>query len=302
MKRIPHPILVFTLLSLAVLHACRQPTAPPPSRNAPDDTASLRIACVPTLDCLPLYYAVESGICDSLQLPLCIKTYQAQLDADTALMGKTVDAAFIDVVRLVHYRSTNRMKNVAKFLPTDGRWQLVADRQLRIGSLGKLKGRTVAVARHAISERWLQQIEDSLRWSVDDIFTPQINSYRVRFRMLENRQIDAAILPEPFATRAIVQGQRSLAAISSSRFEAGIYVKHTALTHRRKRAQLDLLKQAYAVAVRHLNAHSAGTLRTPHRRLPEVDSVLVRRYQLPPSVLDTLRLPHYRLPAPSSRL
>ena len=93
-------------------------------RRAPDDSTSLRIACTPTAESLPFYYAVRSGICDSIGLPLRVKTYFAQFDADTALLGRTVDGGVTDQYRAAYYRSRGKMRDFDLFsLSMDvGRW------------------------------------------------------------------------------------------------------------------------------------------------------------------------------------
>ena len=77
-----------------------------PQEAASVDTLALNIICTPTLDCLPFYHAVESGLCDSLGLQLAIRTERSQFDIDSIMRRTRVyDAAVIDDARLAHYRS-----------------------------------------------------------------------------------------------------------------------------------------------------------------------------------------------------
>ena len=142
-------------------------------RRAPDDSTSLRIACTPTAESLPFYYAVRSGICDSIGLPLRVKTYFAQFDADTALLGRTVDGGVTDQYRAAYYRSRGKMRDFDNFLSLDGRWSLVAGGRLRIRELHNLKGRTVGMARFANSDHYISRLRDSLRLKSDDLFYAQ---------------------------------------------------------------------------------------------------------------------------------
>lgn len=81
-----------------------------------------------------------------------------------------------------------------------------------------------------------------------------------------------------------MQGGRPLYAVSSRKHGVSLYVKTPILTHPRKAKQLELLKRVYNLSVEQLNSRPTAAL----------DSVLLKTYRLPQSVIDTLRLPHYR--------
>lgn len=283
-----NPLSFFLLVAIAMgvflLVACTERKADVGEGNAPNDTLSLRIACLPTLDCLPFHYAVESGLCDSLNLPLYIKTYQAQFDADTALLGSGFDGGVTDAARYAMYQRKGKMKAYTALISTDGIWKLVANGALRMKTAEKLKGRTVATARFSVSDAMVARLKDSLQFQTDDFLQPQINHYRLRREMLDNGQVDAAVLPEPFATWAVVQGGRPLYVASSRKYGVALYVKNTGLTHARKAKQIELLKRVYNLSVEALNNRPTNAL----------DSVLLKTYKLPQSVVDTLRLPRYR--------
>lgn len=252
-------------------------------RRAPDDSTSLRIACTPTAESLPFYYAVRSGICDSIGLPLRVKTYFAQFDADTALLGRTVDGGVTDQYRAAYYRSRGKMRDFDHFLSLDGRWSLVAGGRLRIRELRNLKGRTVGMARFANSDHYISRLRDSLRLKSDDLFYAQINSYRIRLLMLQNEQIDCAVLPEPYASRALAEGNVRLSTARPAEMQMSLFLRQRTLRNKRHRDQAQLLQKAYNLAVVALNKG-----RTPH-----LDTVLVRDYQVPANQLSAIRLPHY---------
>ena len=63
------------------------------------DTTVLRVAVMPAMSCLPVYYAERSGLADSLGLEMELLRYQAQMDIDTAIINGHVDVAFTDLIR-----------------------------------------------------------------------------------------------------------------------------------------------------------------------------------------------------------
>lgn len=270
--------------SLLALTACGGQATEQGTRNAPDDSLSLRVAILPTQGCLPLIYAVESGIADSLGLPLRYKLYRAQWDADTALLGKTVDAAYLDAARWAYYQNQGKLKGTTALLPISEQHSLLVGGHLRVRKVEKIKLRTLAAPRYTQQERYLHHLRDSMGWKQDDIFQPQINSYEIATRMLVNEQLDGVVLPEPWATQAAQQGQRVLARAQEFK-EAAIYVRPFKTTQTRKQKQSSLLKQVYNAAVEQLNA----------QRTPLVDSLLTQHYRITPEAARAVQLPRYTL-------
>ena len=118
------------------------------------DSLSLTIACLPTYESVPFYYAKAAGIADSLSLPLRIKTYQSQFDADTALLRGSVDAGVTDIVRQQHYARQGKMRGYVAWIPLQGEWQLLVGGRYRITELKQLKQRTIAIARYSSSDQY----------------------------------------------------------------------------------------------------------------------------------------------------
>ena len=155
--------------------------------------------------------------------------------------------------------------------------------RLRLTEMKQLKQRTIAIARYSSSDQYTAHLRDSLRWKFDDMLRPQINDYRVRQQMLDNEQIDAAVLPQPFALRAKGNGQRVLATLPSAYHQHTLYLSAQAQQDAKKSKQAQLLKRVYNAAVQRIN-HKPGAV---------LDSVLIRTYKLTPEQVKQVRLPHY---------
>lgn len=278
-----HLLVSSFLLLLLLPIACGSRVQEKGTRNAPDDSLSLRVAVLPTVGCLPVLYAVESGLADSLGLPLRYKLYRAQWDADTALLGRTVDAGYIDATRLDYYRARGQLRNATALVPMSETYRLVVGGHLRVRKMEHIKQRTIAAPRYTHQERYLHFLRDSLRLKQDDLYQPQINSYEIATRMLDNEQLDGLVLPEPWATQVLTQGHRVLG--TAQQFHAaGIYVKALGRKETRKTEQLRLFKRVYNLAVKQLNG----------RRTPLVDSLFTQRYKLTPEAAAQVQLPRYR--------
>ncbi len=101
--------------------------------------------------------------------------------------------------------------------------------------------------------------------------------------MLQNEQIDCAVLPEPYASRALAEGNVRLSVARPAEMQMSLFLRQRTLRNKRHRDQAQLLQKAYNLAVAALNKG-----RTPH-----LDTVLVRDYQVPANQLSAIRLPHY---------
>lgn len=248
------------------------------------DTAALRIALLPVLDCLPFYYAEASGICREQGLKRSeFLSFTAQWDADTALLGGTVDGAFMDVVRLHHYRGKGH--KLIGVCATDGRWALMTSPTLRAKKVDQLTGRMVAHSRLSASE-WL--LAESLRRggvASKDVFSPQINDFFLRLSMLRASQVDAAIMPEPQASAAMVAGCRRLHVKGLDTLSTGMLVMSDKVLKRQVGIDnLKALLRSYNAAVDTINKYGKDVCR----------DLLASRYRLSSEAIDTLKLPRYR--------
>ena len=81
---------VFLFLAvLAGLASCHKTDNEQAEKVSSQDSTVLYVALMPTVDCLPFYYAEQQGIFDSLNANIEIRNYMAQMDCDTAFLPKT---------------------------------------------------------------------------------------------------------------------------------------------------------------------------------------------------------------------
>lgn len=249
-----------------------------------EDSLALNIMCTPTLDCLPLYHAVESGLCDSLHLALGITTEASQFDIDSLLRRtKTIDGAVLDSYRMAYYAKSKKALQVTEAFKLCGAWQLIVCEKLRIKDVDGLKKRTLATARFSTSSFFLEKILNGKKLSFNDIYLAQINDFGIRTNMLDENQVDAVLVPEPYATLAITRGHRSLWSERETHTHS-LCFRNEVYKDKRKADQIELLRKVYNASVLDLNSHGTHA----------ADSALIKAYKLPKEVIDTLRLPEYR--------
>ena len=110
---------------------------------AQKDSAALKIAVMPTLDCLPLFVAAHYELFDTLRGGVRLKYYTAQMDCDTALLRRRVEMAISDIVRVEKWKgekgpsTPSTGSGTVKVKPsyvtaTNAYWLLIGNRNQRI--------------------------------------------------------------------------------------------------------------------------------------------------------------------------
>ena len=257
-KRHPYLLALAIMLAVALAAAVAYVAVPRQQKNqlspeelARRDSAALHVALMPVEDCLPFYLAQRTGIYERLGLDLRIHTYQAQLDTDTAIARRHVHAAYSDLARAIMLQQDSvGLRAIATF---EGRLDLITARHDRVRKLEQLKERMLAVARHSITDYWSDRLTDTASMARTDIFRPQINDVRIRTDMLCNGTMDAAFLPEPYATEACLRGNRRNFSTRDLRPQrVALVASNSSLNDPSRREQLGLLTKGYDLAVEQL--------------------------------------------------
>lgn len=239
--------------------------------------ADLRLALLPTADCLPFYYAKESGIYERLGLQVALETYQSQNDCDSALLGHA-DGGYVDTLRLTTLTRREALQVLGHMRTACG---LVSAASLRLRAAKDLEGRVIAMAPRSLSEQSAYAAVRSGGLSQASAMYPHVTSFRVASDMVLQSQVDAAALPEPFLSAAVRKGAKALYQ-NPTGWGGAVVVKSQhkpALPDRQK----DALLRGYDAAVDSLN-----------RRGIVLTSTLLQRYAgIEKSVADSLRLPKF---------
>lgn len=165
-----------------------------------EDSLALKIGTLPTLDCLPLYVAQETGLYKQLDVDVRLKPYSSQIDAEAAMLARKIEGSVSDLVRTERIRQEGTALNY--FSATNTYWQLISNRKARINSLKQLEEKMVAMARFSVTDMLTDMAVDSAKLKSETVFRVQINDPNVRLLMLQNNEMDAMLLPEPQSSMA----------------------------------------------------------------------------------------------------
>ena len=218
------------------------------------DSAALKVAVMPTLDCLPLYVAEHYQLFDSVKGGVRLKHFQAQMDCDTAILRGRVEGVVSDLVR------TKRMERLGLRLryvaATNAYWQLVSNRNARVRQLKQLDSKMVAMTRLSATDMLCDVAVDSAKVDGERVFRVQINDLGVRMLMLQNNELDALWLTEPHATMARNMKHPVVADSRQMGLQLGTMAfREQEMQREARQQQLQWLLKAYDQACDSINAH-----------------------------------------------
>ena len=238
------------------------------------DTTVLRVAVMPAINCLPVFYAERTGLADSLGLEMELLRYQAQMDIDTAITFGHADIAYTDLIRIA---KLNKAKvTLSAFASCDEPISLISLKTKRVKQVNQMKEQMIAVSRLSATDYWCDRLLDSTRTNYDDIYRPQVNDVRLRAEMLRQGLIDAAMMGEPYATWMTMLGHRRLFLSKGKQPQLYAWANISA-TKKQQKVFLDILKEA----TEQLGKPSEAAL---------LRDILKQEYQLPPAVVDSIEL------------
>lgn len=218
-----------------------------------EDSLALKIATVPTLDCLPLFIGVEDSLFTRNGVEVHLKQRGAQIDCDTLVYGKHVEGFVSDPIR------TERLKRKGVALryitATNSYWQLYTNRLARIKELKQLSDKMIAMTRFSVTDYLADYAIDSAKPKYD-VYKIQINDPRTRIKMILNNEMDAALFTEPQATTARIHGNPMLMDSRDKNVHMGVIAfREKALADKRRQQQLKIFIKVYNMAVDSINKH-----------------------------------------------
>ena len=230
-------------------------------RLAKEDSAALKIAVMPTLDCLPLYVAREyKWFCDG-KTDIRLKYFTSQIDCDTAILNGRVEGAVSDLVRVARMNKSG--SKVKPQIATAAYWQLFTNRNSRIRQLNQLDDKMVAMTRYSVTDMLADHVVDSAKLKSERVFKVQINDVNVRLQMMLNNEMDAMFVTEPQATLARLAKHKVLLDTRKMNWHMGVIAfREKPMKDVDRKRQYDVFVKAYNQACDSINKN--GIARYAH--------------------------------------
>ena len=216
-----------------------------------EDSAAMKIAVLPTLDCLPLFLAEDHQLFDTV-VDIRLKQFTAQMDIDTALINNRVEVGVTDLVRAE--RLMKQEVPIEYLTATNAYWQLVSNRVARITDLKHLDDKMLAMTRYSVTDLLGDLAVDSAKLKTERVFRIQVNDVNVRLKMLENNEMDALLLTEPQAAQARWLKHKVILDSRKLDMQMGaIVMQSSVLKERMRKVQLKVLIKGYNAACDSIN-------------------------------------------------
>lgn len=226
-------------------------------RQMREDSAALKIAVMPTLDCLPMLVARQYNLYDSLGADIRLKFCSAHIDCDTALLNDRVEGTVTDLVRAE--RMMMKGKKLIYCTATDAYWQLVSNRNSRVKDLKQMDDKMMAMTRYSVTDMLGDYAIDSVKLDGERVYRVQINDVRVRLQMLHNNEMDAMLLTEPQASEALAAKHKLLLDSRKIDWKMGAVVFRDIIKGDSARErQYDVFVKAYNMACDSINKYGVA--------------------------------------------
>ena len=267
------------------------------TRELREDSAALKVAVMPTLDCLPLFVAEEREMFDTI-VDIRLKCYTAQMDCDTALQRGRVEMAVSDLVRAERMKGVRRQESgvsrnmtIGYVTATNAYWLLIGNRNQRITNLSHLDDRMLAMTRYSVTDLLGDLAVDSAKLKTERVFRIQVNDVNVRLDMLENNEMDALLMTQPQVTQALLLKHHVLLDTRQLDMQMGVIVEDSVvMSHPNRQRQREVLIKGYNMACDSLN----------HFGVKHYSDIIRKYYKLSEQALrqlpDTLTYEHVQAP------
>ena len=257
-----------------------------------EDSAALKVAVMPTLDCLPVFVAKERQFFDSA-VDIRLKQFTAQMDCDTALMRHRVEGSVTDLVRAERMMKSG--VDLKYWTSTNAYWLLISNRQQRINDLKHLDDKMVAMTRYSITDLLSDMAVDSAKLKHERVFRIQVNDVNVRLKMLENNEMDALFMTEPYATQALLAKHKVLMDTRKSDMRMGAFVfRVKGMDDKNRQRQMKAFLKGYNEACDSINQYGVRNYQDVIRKyyvvseqtLKNLPDTLTFQHATPPSQKD----------------
>ena len=255
---------------------------------AREDSAALKVAVMPTLDCLPIFLAKDHQLFDTA-VDIRLKRFTAQMDCDTALINGRVEGSITDIVRAERLmKQGTPLRYVAA---TNAYWLLISNRHQRIAHLKHLDDKMLAMTRYSVTDLMGDLAVDSAKLKTERVFRIQVNDVNIRLKMLENNEMDALLLTEPQATQALLQKHKVILDTRKEDIQMGALVFRTkGMDDAARKKQMAVFLKGYNEACDSINHYGVRHYQDVIRKYYTISEPALK------ALPDTLKFEHAQAP------
>lgn len=192
------------------------------SRSAKDD--AIKLGLIPVEDNFPFFIAEKENLFSRAGLNVELVVFNSARDRDIALQSKNIDGEVADIIATVlMFNSGTPVKIVSLTMgstPEEGRFALLTAPGSGIKGPSQLSGASIGISENTIIEYVTDGLLKEAGLSPDSVKKIAIPQIPERLQLLLSDKIDAALLPDPFASLAEQKG--ALAVLDDTKSEKNL--------------------------------------------------------------------------------
>lgn len=165
------------------------------AQTTTSDSTALKIGVMPSVDYLPIAVAQQQGF---FKRPVELIRFASPMERDAALQTAEVDASVTDYMgaMLLHAKGLP----VALSTACQGSFRLVFGRDKNLTTIADLAGKHVGLSSNTLIEYATERALVDPAGKPLDYTRVEVQKIPIRLEMLRSGELEAAILPEPFAS------------------------------------------------------------------------------------------------------
>jgi NitT/TauT family transport system substrate-binding protein len=249
--------------------------------SEPAALKTITIGVMPDTDSIPFVIADKEGYFKAEGVNVKIQHFTSARDRDSALQSGKIDGAISDVLAAAFISESGfKIKIVAA---TTGNYKLVASKNSNIKKISDIKGKNVAISTNTLIEYSTDKFLESASLKPSDVHKIAIPQIPTRLEMLQNGKVDAAVLPEPMASLAILNGGSLVSSTEILGINPGVLM-FTSSSINANQNEIKEILSAYNKAVKYLNEEPKS----------QYMDMVIKECSFPTNVKDSIVLPKYK--------
>jgi len=210
---------------------------------------SLKIGVMSDIGAAPYIIAKENGYFETLGLNVEITVFKSATDRDTAMQTGNLDGAMADMLTIMFYKDAAFDAKITS--QTYGSYVMVSTPTLDKSSVEALDKIEVGISANTVIDFVTDQIAADAG-ILNKVTTVAIPQMPVRLEMLAASELDAATLPEPLASAAVLNGGEAMLGTLDLGLQPGIFIMTESAIDEKSDA-IEKLYEGYNQAVDYLN-------------------------------------------------
>ncbi len=243
---------------------------------------TLTLGIMRSISTLPLIVARDQGYFVEEGVDVKLEFFNAAKDRDAALQANELDGVISDNVALALYQNGGIDMRITGI--TDGSFILVTAPESNILSFEDLKGKKVGISENTAIDYTLDVMLEANGLASNDVERAIIPPMPDRLEMLKTGQIDAAIMPNPFADDAMAAGATQLAVADGSDLPYISTINFLGSVIEEKGGDVQAFHRAVNKAVDYINANEVSAF----------EDVIITEIGYPESMRGDIVLPTFR--------